>query len=116
MSEPAGWRVEVGHVGARPLLTPHGAITFETAHPLEEACALAAPGHGTEVLLDFRSVPLMDSAALEALLAMHEGLESRGGRLTLIHVNEVCADILKATRLNNVLHVQASLEQATGGG
>ena len=116
MADPAETKplkVDVLPVAGRTLLAPDGALTHETLGRLDAALQEApAPGGRRQIILDGKAVPIMDSAALERLLTLHETLAQEGGSLTLIHLTPVCLDILMATRLRTVLHVLDDLNQA----
>ena len=68
-------------------------------------------GH-TEVILDFKQVDFFDSAALETLIQIHDDLMKGGGILKMAGLNEVCMDILLATRIINILFVYKDINEA----
>ncbi len=55
---------------------------------------------------------LLDSAALELMIDIHDTLMSQGGALKIVGLNEVCRDILLATRIINVLFVYKDINEA----
>ena len=66
----------------------------------------------TEIILDCQALSYLDSEGLELLVRMHEDLQRRGGGLTIVSLNDVCLDILLATRLINILQVRADIHEA----
>ena len=64
------------------------------------------------IILDFKSVPFMDSRALEILLRINVTLKQRGSVLKIIGLSAVCRDILTATRLINVFHAYEYIHKA----
>ena len=98
--------------GIRTILSLKEALTRQNCSELETALTEAFNNNKTEIILDCRALSFFDSAALELILRMHEELKSRGGSLRLVALNEVCMDILTATRLINVLHVYKDIHGA----
>jgi anti-anti-sigma factor len=64
------------------------------------------------LILDCQQVTYMDSAALEMLLTCSRSARRQGGALKLVHLNEVCQDILVATRLEQFVEVYSTLPKA----
>jgi anti-anti-sigma factor len=65
-------------------------------HELDQAVA----DSGTpEVVLDFRNVKSLSSAAFRPLLTLRRNLEALGGHLTLCHLAPVVAEAFQATRV-----------------
>jgi len=100
------------NVSGRTVLTPAKSITHENCADIEKSIYAAVEEGKTEVMLDCKNVELMDSAALEMLLQIHYELWSRRGALKIIGLNQVCQDILAATRMNNALLVYKDIHEA----
>jgi len=66
----------------------------------------------TEIILDFKGLSFLDSAALELLVNMHEELRNRSGKLKIVGLDAVCRDILLVTRLINVFYVYENIHDA----
>src|SRR5690348_14790577 len=60
--------------------------------------AVAAP-EVRNVVLDFRNVKSLTSAAFRPLLALRRALEERGGRVAFCHLTPVVAEAFRATRM-----------------
>ncbi len=108
---------EAFHVGRTSLagatiLSPSAALTFETCGELRAALEEASGAPKPRVVLDLRAVALMDSEALELLVAFHERLRAKQGELRLVHLNDVCSDILTVSRLVHTLVVREEIGQA----
>jgi anti-anti-sigma factor len=114
--ESASLQVGVTRVGNRTVLTPEAPLTHENCGELASKVEEVSKGHKPETILELKRVPLMDSAALEMLLDLHEALRQRGGALKIIGATDVCRDILLVTRLIHVLHVYDDLNQAVSAG
>ena len=102
--------------GARAVLAPKESITHQNVAQHKAHLEELLSQNKTEILIDLKSVPYLDSAALEFLTKTHEELKGRGGHLKLFGMNPVCRDILTATRLVNVLHLYSDIHGAMKGG
>lgn len=100
------------NVSGRTVLTPARSITHENCPDIEISIHAAIEEGKTEVILDCKNVELLDSAALELLFLIHYELRSKRGALKIIGLNQVCQDILAATRMNNALLVYKDIHEA----
>lgn len=94
------------------VLTPESSITHENCSAVEKNMEDAMQQGKTEIILDCKQVGFLDSAALEILLEAHAALLNTGGALKIIGLNEVCRDILLATRLIGVFFVYKDMREA----
>jgi anti-anti-sigma factor len=99
-------------VGGRIVLAPESSITYENCSEIEERIEDVIQQNKTEIILDFKHVNFLDSAALEILVKTHTELISRGGALKIIGLNEICRDILLATRIINLFFVYKDMHEA----
>jgi anti-anti-sigma factor len=97
---------------SRVVLTPESSITYENCKEIEENIDNFTQQNKTEIILDFKHVEFLDSAALEILVQAHIELKSNGGALKIIGLNEICRDILLATRIINLLFVYEDMNEA----
>jgi anti-sigma B factor antagonist len=95
--------ISIAKVGSRTVLAPKASLTFENCEDLETTFHECIGQQRTDIILDCKAIPFMDSEALELLVRMHEALRNRGSMLKIIGLNEVCRDIFLATRL---IHLQ----------
>jgi anti-anti-sigma factor len=109
-------RVSTMQVGVRTILTIGGPLAHENVQDMTKAFGDLPRPHKAEFVLDMKGVTVMDSAALEALVEMHESLAAVGGTLKIVGLNELCQDILIATRLAGVLRVYEDLAKAARAG
>jgi len=98
--------------GGRAVLKLKKSITYENCGEIKDQIHAQTKNRNTEIILDCKDVPYLDSAALELLLATHNELRSKGSVLKISYLNEVCRDILKATRLINSLYVYEDMHKA----
>jgi anti-anti-sigma factor len=99
-------------VEGRVVLTPESSITYENCNEIEEKIDDATQRNKTEIILDFKHVDFLDSAALELLVQTHVELKSNGGALKIVGLSEICRDILLATRIINLLFVYEDMHEA----
>lgn len=57
------------------------------------------------VLLDLREAPFVGSSFLGILVRAWKRLRDRHGRLALCHVNQVCGDVLSASKLDTIWEI-----------
>jgi anti-sigma B factor antagonist len=65
-----------------------------------------------QILVDLRDVPHLDSTELGRLIRAHLSVRQAGGRVRLCNVSERILVLLKITRLDTVLDLYATEEQA----
>lgn len=100
------------YISNRTVLTPEKSITYENCPDIEKSFQAALEQDKNEVILDCKNVALMDSAALELLIKFHYELRRKRGALKIIGLNDVCQDILTATRLSNMLIIYKDIHEA----
>lgn len=105
-------RISLAKIGGYHVLAPKIALAREHCDELDSFLNGLARRSPNSVILDFKSVPLMDSQALELLWRWHTELKGRGCLLKITALNDVCRDILVATRLIGVFHVFPDLQAA----
>ena len=98
--------------GARSILPLKKTVTHQNCAELEAAFQECIENNKTEIILDCQALTFLDSEALELLTRMHEEAKSSGRELKLISLNDVCRDILIATRLINTLNVYKDIHGA----
>ena len=105
-------KIGLAKIGGYHVLAPKSALVRERCDELDSFLNGLARRRPNSVILDFKAVPLMDSQALELLLRWHAELKNRGCLLKIAALNDVCRDILLATRLIGVFHVYPDLQTA----
>lgn len=103
---------KTGRSGARTILTPKDSLTHQNCKEVEALFSEAINQQKTEIIFDCKGVSFIDSAGLELLVETNKKLRSRGGILKMIALNEVCRDILVATRLITHFHVFTDIHEA----
>ncbi|GMU24123.1 MAG: hypothetical protein AMXMBFR13_42000 [Phycisphaerae bacterium] len=65
-----------------------------------------------KLLLDFRRVEHLSSAALGMLITLNKQLGDRQGRMALANIHPQIFEVFKITRLNKLFNIQSSSEDA----
>jgi anti-anti-sigma factor len=100
------------NISGRTIVTLESQITYSNCNELEEKIDNAIQQNKTEIILDCKNVGLLDSAALQLLVQTHEELRNKGGALKMVGLNDVCLDIMLATRLINMLFIYKDIHEA----
>jgi anti-sigma B factor antagonist len=67
---------------------------------------------GIKLLLDFRNVDHLSSAALGMLITLNKRVKEQSGDLKLSDINRQIFEVFKITRLNRVFNIHETAEQA----
>lgn len=65
-----------------------------------------------KIVINFRSVPYIDSEGLETLLDILKEVRKRGGSIKISDPNPVCNDIFVATRFETIFEIYSSADRA----
>ncbi len=84
----------------------------ETAVSLRETAESLLEDGNLHLVVDLGSVPFIDSPGLETLLDLKTVAEDRGGVFCLTSANDLCHDILMATRLDQSILTYPTVEEA----
>jgi len=75
---------------------------------------LVRAGH-TQILIDLGGLPYLDSSELGRLIRCHLSVRQAGGRVRLCNLSEKVRMYMKMTRLDTVLELYGSEEEALEG-
>ncbi|GIX45898.1 MAG: hypothetical protein KatS3mg131_0109 [Candidatus Tectimicrobiota bacterium] len=100
--------------GLATVLSVQAPLTGELADQLREQILHCLAAGEVHLILDCQHVPYLDSRALETLLFCSRQARRQGGGLKLIHLGDVCQDILVATRLDKLLECYPDMAGALG--
>lgn len=82
------------------MIKPHGKIVSgEKVMSLKETINKVVEDGYTKVIVDFESVPFMDSTGLGILIAAYTTLKSKDGVMSLIKITQRIKDLLTITKL-----------------
>lgn len=103
-----------GKIPGTVILRLTGSVTMNTVHALRAQFRDAElPSH---TILDFSSVSYMDSAGMSEIIGHEVHCRDKGVRMTLVAVNSRVLSMLKITRLDQVLTLASSVEEAEARG
>ncbi|MCH2200401.1 MAG: STAS domain-containing protein [Fuerstiella sp.] len=77
-----------------------------------ELFALVDSDRRTEIILDFDLVEYLSSAALGKLITMHKKVSTAGGKLLLCNIHKDILEVFQLTRLDQVLTLCTTLDDA----
>ena len=101
--------VSPGKLPAVRVLRASGPITLQNFTTLQaEFLKLHVP----VTILDLSRVPHMDSAGLGVILKYYVAAQKRGHKLILSGVNDRVLELLKLTRVDSLIPIAATVEQA----
>jgi anti-anti-sigma factor len=94
------------------ILEIHGPMIEDDAEGFQAALDKCAEMNSFRLVLEVSQVPFMDSCILEKIQHCANNFSKRGGRVCIASPDEVCHDILIATRLNNFVPTLANRDEA----
>ena len=97
-------RIEDG----KAVLTPEGDIVASVAEALRARLKEVLQEGVTGLVIDLSRVELIDSVGIGLLIAVHNSLGKKGGRLVLRHVNADLAALLRTMRLDKHFQVETA--------
>ncbi len=81
----------------------------------EELDQLVDTEPGIRLLLNFKNVDHLSSAALSMLITLQKKVEAQKGALKLSDINRQILEVFKITRLNKLFQIHDSADQAMAG-
>ena len=98
--------------GVKTILAPDFALIGESISLLEGEVNKCIDTNELRLVIDFQSVPYIDSEGLEKLLQYYHQVRRSGGSLEIFNPNPLCNEILNVTCLNDYLDIYFNLEKA----
>lgn len=87
------------------LLALEGRLDTVTSQELERELIGSMEGVG-ELTLDFEKLDHLSSAGLRVLLIAQKTMAGQGGRMKVVHVNDVIMDIFETTGFSDILVIE----------
>ena len=97
---------DIRTIDGRTVLTPAGDIVASAADGLRNAVKDLLPSLDGPFAMDLSKVELIDSVGIGLLIAVHNSLSKKGGRLALDHVSPDLAALLRTMRLDKHFSIQ----------
>jgi anti-sigma B factor antagonist len=98
--------------GTVMVLVPDGALIEDDVPGFAEKVRVCLNHGNVRLILQMNKVPFIDSAGLEALVGLSGEAMALGGEMKMSSLTDIGRDILRATRLDNVIEVHDSTEAA----
>ena len=98
--------------GLVTILTVPSALIGDLITALSEQLNTCLDTGELHLILDFHLVSCLDSEALEMLLSYSRLARRKSGAIKIVHVTDVCHDILVATRLEQFLEIYPDIPSA----
>ncbi len=107
-------RIRRNKSDVKTFLIPDVALIEENIALLDKEIKNCLNMNELRVVIDFESVPYIDSKGLEKLLEYYNEFRRKGGSLEISNPNPLCNEILNVTRITDYLNIYFNLEK-TGG-
>ena len=105
-------KIKKTKIGVISYIEPETPIADEVVSQLRKAVDDWFKESEYKLVINFRSVPYIDSEGLEALLDILAEVRKKGGSIKLADPNSVCSDIFTATRLDTIFEIYSSADKA----
>jgi anti-anti-sigma factor len=89
-----------------------GKVTIGYDAQMRDAILGATEAGAQNVLLKMDRVSKIDSSGIGELVAAHNNIQGRGGRLLLVGLSEGLAGVLQITNLLGVLEIYSDVDEA----
>ena len=93
--------ITIKNINGKTVLGPVNSLTYKNCEQLEQFFKNLLNKGVVDIVIDMKSVPLIDSSALELLVQMQGELKKKGRDLIISDMNDVCTDILVCVKLIN---------------
>ena len=105
-------KIDTQSHGTIATLIPHGPLVADEVPDFQRAVESAAQGRAGRVVLDLSDVPYLDSAGIEALLAVGTALQSPTARSKFACLTDTCREALDLTDVLPRLEVFDTVDHA----
>ena len=98
--------------GTLCIVSLEGEFIGDAVDPVRTACLDRVDSGVRDLILDLSSTEMVDSAGLEAMLALADAAATRRGRCMIAEPDEAVRSILAITRLHERLEIHEAVETA----
>ncbi|MEU4689859.1 STAS domain-containing protein [Actinoplanes sp. NPDC023714] len=98
--------------GAGTVVEVGGQLDMETGPQLDDFLQQVVGDTGARVVLDLADVSFLDSSGLGLLVVWFKELRARGGRLSVAAVQDIVAQVLRISAVDQVVGVYDTVEAA----
>ncbi len=112
MNNPLRLGLDTRNVAGVPVLAVSGEIDIYTAPLFKQAVVKVVAEGNNHVVIDLSEVTFMDSSGFGTLLGATRRLRPSGGGLHLAHANSTIQRMLRLTRLDSIIDVHDTVDDA----
>ena len=109
---PAGSPIVERVVEGVVILCPERGMKGEVENELKERIDVLVREGRLEILIDLQHMPRVDSSELGRLIRSHISVRQAGGKVRLCNISEKVMMLLRMTRLDTVLDLHGTEEEA----
>ena len=109
-------RINVRESSGHTVVTPHGAVYFDTIDALRETLLQLAGAEHPRLVLDLSDLSVCDSSGLNLMVQIHQLTTRHGGWLRLAAPQPIVRRALEATNLTRLLPVYDTVTSASEEG
>ena len=102
--------IQVESRGSRRIVRIKGKITFERCPLLQSSLDGALENRVSEIIIDFREVPFMDSSGVGEILRLYKLMRDRMGEIVLINPNQKLRNLFAMYRFEKFMKIRESVE------
>ncbi len=108
-------KISTREIGNVTLVEPKGKITIGSGDVLLRDTIDGALGSGAKsILVDLKGVSKMDSSGLGELVAAHNTVTSKGGKIKLVNIPSKIYSIFGVAQIISVMDVFDDIDEAVG--
>ena len=107
-------KVSRDKTGVKTFLTPDFALIGENIALLDKEVEKCLEMNEIRLVIDFESVPYIDSEGLEKLLEYYNQIRRTGGSLEIFNPNPICIEILNVTCITDYIGIDFNLKNPEG--
>ena len=105
-------KIKKSKIGLISYIEPEIPIANEGVQELKKVLEDCFKDNEFKIVINFHSVPYIDSDGLGALLDTLGEVRRRGGRIKISDPNPVCNDIFVAARFNTLFEIFTNVDKA----
>jgi len=105
-------KIKKTKIGVISYIEPEIPIANEGVQELKKIIEDCYKENEFKIVINFHSVPYIDSEGLELLLDILGEVRKKGGSIKISDPNPICNDILTATRFDTIFELYSSTDKA----
>lgn len=102
----------IHHINCNELLLEGKGLTDLDFKPLDEQVDELLKGNENNLILNLEKMDLINSLGIKALIKVFTKCRNQGGDMYIVNISEKISQVLVLTKLNTVLNIATSLNEA----